>query len=151
MRRLATLAASALLLVLGATDLHAQLNHREIITELMKQIAGPPSERGFVVDQSVLTRGRMVGMLTKGVPVGVELDLVKGTYYISGVCDYDCSDMDLRLQSPDGGTTIAEDLDDDDSPILMFDIKESGAYLLLIMVTESKAPSYFGVQVFKKN
>jgi hypothetical protein len=67
---------------------------------------------------------------------------------ILGVCDNDCSDVDLRLYGPDGSTVI-QDLATDDHPTLNFTAPSTGNYRLeVIMATCRQSPCYYGVQLF---
>ena len=70
------------------------------------------------------------------------------SYIILGVCDNDCSDVDLRLYGPDGSTVI-QDLATDDHPTLSFTAPSTGNYRLeVIMATCRQSPCYYGVQLF---
>lgn len=77
------------------------------------------------------------------------VDLTGGrTYGILGVCDNDCSDVDLTLFGP-GGNQIAQDVATDDYPELLFTAPSSGQYRLQVrMVTCRVSPCYYGVQLY---
>jgi hypothetical protein len=69
-------------------------------------------------------------------------------YAIVGVCDNDCTDLDLSLTGP-GGNVIASDYALDDHPTLRFVAPMTGSYnLAVIMATCTRAPCYYGVQLY---
>lgn len=69
-------------------------------------------------------------------------------YYIIGVCDQDCSDVDLRLYTPDG-SNLAQDIATDDHPTLNIIAPVSGQYRLQVeMASCRQSPCYYGVQIF---
>jgi tetratricopeptide (TPR) repeat protein len=72
-----------------------------------------------------------------------------GHYLLVGICDDDCSDLDLKLY--DGNhKLIAEDTDSDDTPSIAVTAGSSGRfYLRVIMATCSLDPCRFGIQSFK--
>jgi len=69
-------------------------------------------------------------------------------YVMIGVCDEDCSDIDLRLFAPDG-TKIIEDIETDDYPTLQFTAPVTGTYRVSVeMATCRSNPCYWGMQVY---
>lgn len=73
-----------------------------------------------------------------------------GRYVIIGVCDEDCSDVDLRLYAPNGAKII-EDIETDDYPTLQFTASAAGTYRLSVeMATCRQNPCYWGVQVYAR-
>lgn len=81
--------------------------------------------------------------------VGVTLN-AGGQYLLVGVCDGDCSDMDLRLSSP-GGNTIAQDVANDDTPVLQFTAPTTGEYNVRVMMARCSAnPCYYGVSLYRR-
>ena len=69
-------------------------------------------------------------------------------YVVVGVCDNDCSDLDLKLYSPDNNMVV-QDIATDDYPTLQFTAAFSGQYRLeVIMATCRVNPCYYGVQLF---
>ena len=70
-----------------------------------------------------------------------------GTYLIVGVCDQDCTDIDLELYGP-GGNLIDSDVADDDVPVLVGELP-SGQYRLRVkMITCEVEPCNYGVGLF---
>jgi hypothetical protein len=71
-------------------------------------------------------------------------------YLLVGVCDADCSDMDLRLTSP-GGSVVAQDVETDDTPVLQFTAPASGSYRVRVMMaTCTTNPCYYGVALYAR-
>jgi len=71
-------------------------------------------------------------------------------YLLVGVCDADCSDMDLRLSSP-AGNLVAQDVATDDTPILQFTAPATGNYRVrVIMATCTTNPCYYGVALYAR-
>lgn len=68
-------------------------------------------------------------------------------YFIVGVCDQDCSDLDLKLHD-ENGNLVAEDELDDDAPVLRITPRWSGKFQLTVtMYACSSAPCYYGLSV----
>ena len=80
----------------------------------------------------------------------VTVDLEGGVnYLILGVCDEDCSDLDLELFQ--GTTPISEDLAADDYPVVTVEPTTSRTYRLRVtMAACSTAPCRFGVAVYER-
>jgi hypothetical protein len=73
-----------------------------------------------------------------------------GQYLMVGVCDGDCSDMDLRLFAPTG-EEVAQDIATDDTPVLRFTANASGAHQArVIMATCTNEPCAYGVALYSK-
>lgn len=69
------------------------------------------------------------------------------TYRIVGVCDNDCTDLDLKLLA--GSTSVAQDVAVDDVPVLTFTPAVTGEYTLqVIMAACSVNPCRFGVAAY---
>ena len=127
-------------------------DYRGIVISQLDTVAGPVARSGFRLDPSVFDRSSVVGALAKGASSMMELNLTGGTnYLIVGVCDGDCSDLDLRIFSSDSTTPVAVDTEDDDAPILNFTAPKSGRYMLAVDMAECTASiCYYGYRVFKK-
>lgn len=70
------------------------------------------------------------------------------TYRIVGVCDNDCSDVDLSLEDSDR-VVLASDVLKDDVPIINFAPSTSATYWIRpTMVTCSVNPCGYGIAVF---
>ncbi|MFS8638790.1 MAG: PPC domain-containing protein [Gemmatimonadota bacterium] len=151
MRRSAILAAVLVATVLAPSHLAAQ-SPRDLIAAMLDAAATMKQADGFRPDGEAVPRDIVVGALPAGGAVVLELRLEGGTtYFIGGVCDEDCTDMDMWLIDPEDGATLAEDASDDDVPILEFVAPRTGTYFLSLMMYDC-AEEYclFGYQVLKK-
>ncbi len=130
----------------------AAQDYRAIVMAQLDTVARPIAQNGFRPEPSVLDRDAVVGALAKGATSMMEITLVGGVnYFIAGVCDGDCSDLDLRLFSADSTTPVAEDTADDDAPMLTFTAPKSGRYMLAVDMAECKeSMCYYGYRVFRK-
>ena len=79
----------------------------------------------------------------------IEVRLTAGTpYQIWGVCDGDCSDLDMELQDL-AGKQIDEDILEDAQPLIDETVTKSGTYRLIIKMYEcSVEPCLVGVNFF---
>lgn len=96
------------------------------------------------------TGGPMTGSLNDDADASVLVSLIAGVQYaIVGVCDNDCTDVDLQVFSGDN-TKIGEDLDTDDTPVVVMRAAYSGQYRVRVMMaTCNTSPCYYGVQVYQ--
>jgi len=103
-------------------------------------------EQGFTLKQRIYT-----GALGNGANATVELQLEAGTAYaIMGACDTDCSDLDLVLMDA-AGAKVAEDVLDDDVPVVSVQPARSGTYRVTVaMAVCSEDPCRYGVGIFGK-
>lgn len=87
------------------------------------------------------------GSLNEGESEELELELTEGSYLIIGVCDADCTDLDLQLSA--GREEIARDFSTEDPPILEVVIEEGGLLNLRVdMATCGSEPCRYGIGVF---
>jgi hypothetical protein len=87
------------------------------------------------------------GALNEGESEEVELELTAGSYLIIGVCDGDCTDLDLLLSAD--GEEVASDFEPDDTPVLVVEVEEGGLLILRVdMPACSSGPCRFGLGVF---
>jgi len=76
------------------------------------------------------------------IPIQLEADT---EYRLSGLCDSDCTDLDLRLRDPEG-KQVAEDVLLDAFPVLLFTPEEAGEFSLVVEMIEcSVEPCYWKV------
>lgn len=72
------------------------------------------------------------------------------TYHVVGVCDRDCSDLDLKVLGPDGNLVV-QDVATDDSPIVTFTTGGDGAYTIrVIMASCHVEPCGWGINLFRR-
>jgi hypothetical protein len=89
------------------------------------------------------------GTLPQGEDEEFELDLEEGVqYFVVGVCDGGCSDLDLVLTNR-AGEEVESDREMDDVPMLAIE-GQSGSFVLSVqMATCSSAECHYGVRVFR--
>lgn len=139
-----------LALAVGAavsTEAFAQGNqYQQQIANQINQAATLVKSQGYSPD-----RQPMMGSLNDDAEESIMVNLNAGTRYaFVGVCDNDCSDVDLQLFGGDG-TKIAEDMAADDKPVLQFTATYTGAHRMkVLMPTCNQNPCYYGVQIFVK-
>jgi hypothetical protein len=77
------------------------------------------------------------------------VQLTGGTSYsMIGVCDNDCSDLDLRLFDP-AGREVASDVLSDDTPVVSVTPRRSGTYTVrAIMTACSSEPCRYGIGIY---
>jgi hypothetical protein len=104
------------------------------------------SDRGYQVSHD-LRKGSLND--DEGEYFTLELDAGRA-YAFVGVCDEDCTDLDLRLFGPDGAE-VDSDLEADDYPVVEARPSRTARYRVkVIMATCSTSPCFYGVGVFAK-
>jgi len=141
--------AAVLALALGcalATEVAAQNSYQQQIRSQLATASNSIRGNGYTSD-----REPMMGSLNASANEGMMVNLQGGVRYaIVGVCDNDCTDVDLRIWDP-SGTKLAEDILTDDTPVLEFTATVTGQYRLSVeMATCSTNPCYWGVQIFRR-
>ena len=127
-----------------ATMVAQSASYTQQLQGYMNNYAGPVMNRGFQAVTQMVTGG-LNASANNSHPVSLNAGR---SYIILGVCDNDCTDVDLRLYGPDGSTVI-QDLATDDHPTLNFTAPSTGNYRLeVIMATCRQSPCYYGVQLF---
>jgi hypothetical protein len=138
----ASLAAAAVL----PSAAHAQDQWDQQVRTLISQAGKTFEDHGYRMTHQVMT-----GSLAAAADEMVQVTLEAGKQYqIMGVCDTDCSDMDLTLF--DGaGTQVDTDVLADDVPIVTVTPTRSGTFRVKVaMVTCTNAPCRYGLGVFGK-
>jgi hypothetical protein len=140
-----TLVTSVGLLAVVVGPVEAQW--QEQVNTQLRQMQAVLEERGYQRSGEVQT-----GATASGDPESISLTLRGGQeYVIAGVCDDDCSDLDLRLYDR-GGNELAEDIELDAWPILEYAPSASGDFRVqVVMVTCSVSPCFYGVGLFAKS
>ena len=139
------LVASVGLLAVVVGPVEAQW--QEQVNTQLRQMQAVLEERGYQRSGEVQT-----GATASGDTESISLTLRGGQeYVIVGVCDDDCSDLDLRLYDR-GGNELAEDIELDAWPILEYAPSASGDFRVqVVMVTCSVSPCFYGVGLFAKS
>ena len=130
-----------------STEATAQGNqYQQQIANQINSAATLVKSQGYSAD-----RAPMMGSLNDDAQESIMINLNAGTRYaFVGVCDNDCTDVDLQLFGGDG-TKIAEDLDTDDKPVLQFVAPYTGSYRMKVLMPScNQNPCYYGVQIFVK-
>lgn len=127
--------------LLFAAPAHAQ---PQIIRTQLDSAAVLMGNEGFRLQDDIVT-----GDLRQGEDEQFELELEGGkTYIIVGVCDGDCSDLDMALTTSDGDD-VDSDFEEDDVPMVMVEVERGSVYHLRVqMAVCSVEPCAFGVGVF---
>jgi hypothetical protein len=96
-----------------------------------------------------LVRGPLGGSLDQGDTINYSFQLVAGrSYTILGVCDNDCSDLDITLYDP-AGNQVAEDVLTDDKPVASVTARRSGRYRATIsMASCSTGACFYAVAAY---
>ena len=78
------------------------------------------------------------------------VDLLIGDHILTGRCDSDCNDVDLKVHDANGALVV-EDIDPDDTPTVRLSVTTPGQYQLAVIMYEcSVEPCKFTVAVLKK-
>ena len=94
----------------------------------------------------IRTEESRIGSLAAGEGATFPIRLRAGTQYrVTGLCDDDCTDLDLRLRNP-RGEQVDEDTLPDAYPVLLFRPEEDGEFTLVVEMFEcSVEPCIFSV------
>lgn len=149
-RSLVTRGVSVLALSLGLA-LPRALNAQSYTEQMQGYMNTAAQTYAFSQGYAAVT-AMVTGNLNASANTSHALTLTGGrNYVIIGVCDRDCTDVDLRLYDP-MGNNIATDVATDDHPVLRFTAATSGSYRLQVeMAACSHNPCYYGVQLFSGN
>ncbi len=150
MRLLPRLALALSIGFLAAVPASAQ-SYRTILLQQMDAAESVVRGEGYRADPGAYPSDVVVGFLKGGGSVGLELTLQAGTpYMVVGVCDADCSDMDLALADV-SGNILVQDEAEDDVPVLEFTAPPGGAAMLLVsMYACSVEPCAFAYKVYRR-
>ena len=155
MRTTVLIAAAASLI--AAAPAYAQANdstpsdHRGVIAAQLDRGAEAQGAQGYKA-QKAIDPQTLIGLLPNGGTVAVEITLRAGTqYFISAVCDTDCEDLDMRVHAPGDEGPLAQDVEDDDVPLVLFTARQSGIHLLTLKMADCNTEfCYFGFRVLAK-
>jgi hypothetical protein len=91
------------------------------------------------------------GSLNGGESERVTVSLAPGEEIaLVGVCDSDCSDLDMTLLDPDG-EQVADDLQGDDVPIVLVTPTRTGSYAVSVRMAACSAdPCRNAIQMFAR-
>lgn len=117
---------------------------QDIVTTQLDSAVVLMAGQGFTpADEPVL------GQLAQGDDEEFELDLESGSqYFVVGVCDGRCTDLDLVLTDR-SGEEVEADREMDDVPMLAIQ-GQSGSFVLSVqMATCSSNQCHYGVRIFR--
>ena len=144
MRKLILAAAFAPACFLFTAAAPAQAPGQDLLDTVTEKATELFGEKGFTPTGWVSN-----GALGQGGEKRVSVTLKGGSVYtIVGICDGDCSDMNLNMYASDG-KEIDNDLEDDDFPIVA--ASDSGSYTLNVSMKACKSSNCrFRLVAFKK-
>lgn len=119
----------------------------EIIRQLSNQLSQARSS--YVPNNYRLVTGPDNDLLSQGDSDNYTVTLQGGrSYKLIGVCDNDCSDLDITLYDSDGDI-VDRDLLDDDKPVVSVSGKSGGRYRMNVsMASCSTGVCYYSVAVY---
>ena len=117
-----------------------------VVRSQLNDAGGNWADKGYAMSHEVF-----MGRLDDDANESLNIPLDAGTkYVIVGVCDQDCSDIDLKVTDP-SGTEVASDLETNDKPTLQFTAGAAGSYRVKVtMVACTANPCRYGVGVWAK-
>lgn len=145
MHRVAVAVAAAVAIV--TPTVHAQDNQwRGQVESYLKRAAKTLSDKGY--EQ---THETQIGSVADDENESFNLTLHSGTAYaLVGVCDNDCSDLDLVVFDADG-EQVDSDIQTDDVPIVQVSPRETQRYRVkVLMATCKTSPCWYGIGVYGK-
>ncbi|MFC1791404.1 hypothetical protein ACFL0I_02940, partial [Gemmatimonadota bacterium] len=95
------------------------------------------------------TGAQHLGELDRGAEEEVWIQLPHGDFYLVGVCDNECDDLDMWIWDA-AGEEVDEDVLTDDVPVLQVSPKAPGRYRIRVkMITCTIEPCAYGFEVFR--
>ena len=146
LNKIFTIACSAAILASGTLPAASQeMGYREVL-EMQLGIA-----QGFAeMEDMTIAAGPFFGSLNSGGSDTFVLPVHGAVYYrFHGVCDTDCSDLDIRIYNM-SGALLAEDVMDDDMPItdLAPDV-DGHVQVEVSMIQCSAEPCFYAVEAYQ--
>jgi hypothetical protein len=131
-------------LAVVANAIPALAQSSAIVREQLDSAAVMMRNEGYVLQGSPL-----FGALEEGQQYSITFPLGGGAeYVILGVCDGDCSDLDLLLVDA-SSQVIDTDFEPDDVPIVGASVDRTGSYTLTVSMAEcSIEPCGYGIGIF---
>lgn len=119
----------------------------EVIRQLGAQLS--QARNSYVPDNYRLVIGPDNDFLSQGNSDDYTVTLQGGrSYKLVGVCDNDCSDLDITLYDSDGDV-VDRDMLNDDQPVVSVSGKSSGRYRMnVLMASCSTSVCYYSVAVY---
>lgn len=133
------------LLISVPASLNAQTYARQVWNQLQAVYDEISDGSSFTLNNYI------IGKLADGAKDTWTFPLTRGReYLIIGVCDNDCSDVDLTVK--DGsGSVVVKDEGIDDTPVTRFRVTGSGRFTVEVTMADcDDAPCFFGFGLFEK-
>ena len=140
-------AAVGLLITLSAP--HAAAQQRQYISHLRSQLQRIET---ILQDSGYRPAGSLAyGTLNAGDRESRPISMTIGSrYIIAGVCDQDCTNVDLKLLAPDGAQ-LADNTAPDNRPTMSLTSPGTGQFTVTVVMAGCRqSPCYWGFQVFEK-
>lgn len=131
---------------LVATAAQAQDRYEEVVRSELRRVGQTSENSGYH-----LTTDIFMGRLDDDATTNQNVSLEAGQdYAIWGVCDQDCSDIDLTLYDDDGNQ-IDQDIQTDDKPLVRVTPRRSGRFRIKVSMANCSAnPCRYGVGVWSR-
>jgi hypothetical protein len=128
-----------------SASLHAQSYATQVWNQLQKAYSDISDSSSFQLNNYI------IGKLADGGTDTWTFPLERGKeYLIIGVCDNDCSDVDLAVKGGNGNV-IVKDEEVDDTPVTRFRVTSSGRFTVEVTMADCKdQPCFFGFGLFEK-
>jgi len=91
---------------------------------------------------------RVRGQLAQGRSQMANIEAPGGTVYFIGVCDENCSDLDMIVRDR-SGREVGRDFDVDDVPMVALERATAGRYTVEMAMADCTGQCHWGVGVFR--
>lgn len=103
---------------------------------------------GMAEGGRILAHAPFTGTLDAGESASLHVHTCSGILYTAqGICDFDCTDLDLTAYDP-SGDVLDSDVQPEDFPVLAFTAAESGITTLSVEMVSCTDSCDWGVQLF---
>jgi hypothetical protein len=145
MKRVVVSALFGITLVTSAAQ--AQDRWEQVVRSQLTQVGAATERNGYHMATDIYQ-----GRLDDNATTDLSVDLKAGKDYVLwGVCDQDCTDIDLVIYN-NSGDQVDSDLQTDDKPLLHVIPPRDGKYRIKVtMVTCSANPCRYGVGLWSKD
>lgn len=130
-----------------ASTAQAQDRYEEVVRSELRRVGQTSENSGYH-----LTTDVFMGRLDDDATTNQNVTLQAGQdYAIWGVCDQDCSDIDLTLYDDDGNQ-IDQDIQTDDKPLVRVTPRRNGRFRIRVSMANCSAdPCRYGVGVWARD
>ena len=136
------IAAALVLAGGGAAVAQSNLTGTALVDALFANL-----EADIVKGLPVISNSR--GILPKETTADHTFNAVSGhTYAVVGVCDEGCSDLDLGVYAGSNGAVMGSDVEEDDTPVVVFEATETGRHQITVLMAVCGARCNYGVKVY---